>query len=178
MLGLNRNNVILSKYDPAWTQDFEIEKKAILDKFGDDLVAIEHIGSTAIPDMIAKPLIDFMVAIDSLDNYERFVGPLRELGYEIRKDYRADLQHVLFVKGPEENRTHYLKLTELDSNFWKEHIVFRDYLIAHPDVAEEYKKLKQSLFEKYAENRTEYTKAKAGFIESVLARASEDGDEK
>ncbi|MFH1405213.1 MAG: GrpB family protein [Patescibacteria group bacterium] len=171
MLGLNRHNVTLSEYDPAWVQDFEDEKKAIKDKLGDDLVAIEHIGSTAIPGMCAKPILDFMVAVESVDDYEMFIKPLAELGYEFRRDYRDTQQHVLFVKGSEDNRTHYLKLTELDSIFWKEHIVFRDYLIAHPDVAQEYAELKRELFEKHADDRAAYTAAKAEFIQGVLSSA-------
>ena len=119
MLGLNRKNVKLSKYDSGWKKAFEEEKTAIQNKLGKMVLDIEHIGSTAIPGMSAKPILDFMVAIDSTADYQKFIIPLRELGYEFRRDYRDTQEHVLFVKGAEDFRTHYLKLTQKDSDFWK-----------------------------------------------------------
>ena len=174
MLGLNRNNVVLSTYNSGWELAFQDEKKSILDKFGNKVVAVEHVGSTAIPGMSAKPVLDFMVAIESLDNYKSFVEPLRELGYEFRREYLDSQQHVLFVKGSEDFRTHYLKLTELNSEFWEEHILFRDYLISHREVAEEYKQLKEKLQVSNASSRATYTELKSEFIQNVLRLARQE----
>ena len=171
MLGLDRKNVKLSKYNPNWKKAFEAEKKAIEDTLEKELVDIEHIGSTAIPGMSAKPILDFMIAIDSVDHYEKFIVPLKELGYEFRRDNRSTQEHVLFVKGAEDFRTHYLKLTQKDSEFWNEHILFRDYLINNPDIAKEYQELKEGLQKIHGSNRETYTEQKAEFIKKILKLA-------
>ena len=77
----------------------------------------------------------------------------------------------MYVKGPEEKKTHYLKLITLESRFWKEHILFRDYLLNYTDWAEKYKKLKQALLEKYQDARKQYTKGKEDFIKEVIGLA-------
>ncbi len=168
MLGLNRKNVKLSKYHPGWKKAFEDEKTAIQKKLGESVLDIEHIGSTSIPGMSAKPVLDFMIAVKSVDDYEKFVEPLKKLGYKFRRDNREIQEHILFVKGPEDLRTHYLKLTEKDSEFWKEHILFRDYLRNHPKTAREYQELKENLQESLGSSRATYTEAKAEFIQKIL----------
>jgi len=175
MLGLNRKNVKLFEYHPGWKGAFEEEKKAIQSKLGKLIVAIEHIGSTSIPGMCAKPVLDFMVAVESVEDYKKFVDPLKELGYEFRRDYRDSQRHILFVKGAEDFRTHYLKLTEKNSEFWDEHILFRNYLISHPDVAGEYKQLKEKLQVSNASSRASYTEAKSEFIHKILRLAKKKG---
>jgi len=127
-LGLQRGKVKLKPYDPEWAELFLKEKAAIHDLFGDKVIATEHIGSTAVPEMTAKPILDFIVAVESLDEYEQFTPGFEKLGYQFIRDSRDDLEHVLYIKGPEEKRTHHLKLTTIDSAFWKNHILFRDYL--------------------------------------------------
>lgn len=178
MLGLNRKNVKLSKYHPGWKKAFNDEKIAIQKKLRKAVLDIEHIGSTSIPGMSAKPILDFMIAIKSIDGYEKYVKLLKELKYEFRRDNRATQEHVIFVKGPEDMRTHYLKLTKTDSKFWKENILFRDYLINHPKVATEYKELKENLQESYSSNRATYTEVKAEFIQKILTLAKAEGDAK
>lgn len=173
-LGLQRGKVKLAPYHPEWIGLFQVEKEAIQGTFGDEVIGIEHIGSTAIPGMIAKPILDFMVAVNSLDGYERFTPKFEQLGYQFMRDNRDEQEHVLFIKGPEEKRTHYLKLTTLDSDFWKEHILFRDYLINHPDRAEQYIELKQSLLEKHGGEREKYTKEKEDFIKETLELARKE----
>jgi len=171
MLGLDRKNVKLSKYHSGWKQAFEDEKTAIQERLGEAVLDIEHIGSTAIPGMSAKPVLDFMIAVKSVDVYVKFIEPMKELGYEFRRDNRETQEHILFVKGAEDLRTHYLKMTERDSGFWKEHILFRDYLINHPETAKEYKELKESLQESHSSSRATYTEAKAELIQKILKLA-------
>jgi len=167
-LGLKRGTVKLEPYDPEWTTLFELEKECIQNVLKRDALAIEHIGSTAIPGMDAKPILDLMVAVDSIDDFSRYTPELESLGYSFMRDNQSEQEHVLYVKGPEECRTHYLKLTTLGSNFWHEHILFRDYLISHPDRAEAYKKLKHELLEKFADDRPRYTNDKAAFIKEII----------
>jgi len=170
-LGLQRGQVKLVPYNPEWADLFELEKNAIKQAFREKILGIEHIGSTAIPGMIAKPILDFMIAVDSLDEYELYTQELEKLGYQFRRDERSELEHILYVKGPEEKRTHYLKLTTLDSEFWKDHILFRDYLIEHPERAKKYSDLKQKLLEKHGGERENYTKEKENYINETLELA-------
>lgn len=116
-LGLQRGTVKLEPYNPEWQKLFEAEKSALQKVLGDKFIAAEHIGSTAIPGIKAKPILDLMLAIPGLNDWEWLKEPLAKLGYEFRRDFRSEQGHVLFVKGPEENRTHYLKITEFDSDF-------------------------------------------------------------
>ena len=172
-LGLGRDNVELSKYHPGWKKAFEEAKKAIQKELGNKVLGVEHIGSTAVPGMIAKPILDFMVAVGSIDNYKEYIAPLSKLGYEFRRDNRIrnPQEHILFSKGPVDLRTQYLKLTQKDSQFWKESILFRDYLIAYSDIAKEYQQLKEKLQASHRSNREAYTEAKAEFIQRILKLA-------
>jgi len=101
--------------------------------------------------------------------------PLAKLGYEFRRDLRSEQGHVLFVKESEENRTHYLKITELNSEFWTEHILFRDYLVNNPQYRDEYQNLKEKLFDTHAGSREQYTKGKEGFVHKILKLAGFNG---
>ena len=174
-LGLQRGTVRLEPYNPEWQKLFEAEKSALKKVLGDKFVATEHVGSTAIPDIKAKPILDLMLAIPDLESWEWVKDPLAKLGYEFRRDLRKEQGHILFVKGPEENRTHYLKITELNSDFWNEHILFRDYLINNPQYREEYQKLKENLFDAHTGNREPYTKGKEEFVRKILKLAGFKG---
>jgi GrpB-like predicted nucleotidyltransferase (UPF0157 family) len=172
-LGMSRGEVILKDYDPRWAKLFKKEKIRIHKIIGLKIL-VEHIGSTAIPGIKAKPIMDLMVAVPSLKNWKKYKESLARLGYVFRQDFIKNEQHVLFVKGPTEKRTHYLKLTTKDSNFWKEKIAFRDYLISHPKSAKEYSNLKISLKKKFSGKRIPYTDGKALFVKKVLRLANKN----
>ena len=174
-LGLQRGKVLLEPYNPEWQKLFEAEKSAFQEVLGNKFIAAEHVGSTAIPDLKAKPILDLMLAIPNLNVWEWIKEPLKKLGYEFRRDFRQEQGHILFVKGPEENRTHYLKITELNSDFWTEHILFRDYLVNNPQYREEYQNLKEKLFGAHAGNREPYTKGKEEFVRKILKLAGFKG---
>ncbi len=167
-LGLKRGSVLLEKHNPIWYEIFEAEKLALRQVLGDKFIAAEHVGSTAIPGIKAKPILDLMIAIQNLDDWEWIQEPLSKLGYEFRRDSRKEQGHILFVKGPEENRTHYLKVAELDSDFWTEHILFRDYLLHNPKYIAEYQSIKEQLLDEHKGNREPYTKGKEKFIRKIL----------
>lgn len=170
MLGLTRGQVKLVPYDPEWKGLFEEEKELLLKHFGDKIIAIEHIGSTAIPGMSAKPIIDMNVAVSSLDDIDVFIQELPKLGYEYIPERRfTDRQ--FFPKGPAENRTHHLNLVEITSETgWRNQLLFRDYLINHPEAREAYQQLKQDLAEKYADNRDKYTERKGAFVMAIIEK--------
>lgn len=169
-LGLERGKVRLEEYNPEWPDLFEKEKRLLLDTFGDRIIAIEHIGSTAIPGIPAKPIIDLNVAVPSLNVIDDFIVKLQELGYEYIPERRfADRQ--FFPKGPSEKRTHHLNLVEITSQTgWINQLLFRDYLRAHTDIRDKYAILKRRLAKKYADNRDEYTEQKSDFVISIIEK--------
>ncbi|MFH1253639.1 MAG: GrpB family protein [Candidatus Uhrbacteria bacterium] len=171
MLGLKRGTVKLFKAHGEWTRLFEIEKQSLLKTFGDHIIAIEHVGSTAIPDVPAKPIIDIRIAVSSLDDsyIENFVLPLKKLGYSYMHKFP---DRHFFAKGPEEKRTHHISLVKEGGKAWNDAILFRDYLRQNKQAREEYSSLKEKLAKLYSEDRTSYTKGKEEFIEKIIEKAS------
>ena len=165
-------SVVVVDYDPQWTTSYEEEKERILGVIGDVAVAIEHIGSTAVPGLGAKPIIDIMVAVSRLADAERCIEPLQEIGYEYVPEYNDVIpERRYFHKGPPGARTYHLHMVELTSGFWERHLLFRDSLRVHPEEAQRYDQLKKDLAAKFGSDRDGYTEAKTSFIESVIAKA-------
>lgn len=172
MLGLKRGSVELSKYNAEWANIFETEKRAIESKLGDLALGIEHVGSTSIPGMQAKPILDLAIAVKSIDDYGECTHLLQELGYQyVPRDKATYGDDLLFVKGSDDNRTHHLKLTVIGSPFWEKSILFRNYLVKHPSAAKEYEDLKLQLAANYPVDRESYTEGKNEFIERILKDA-------
>jgi len=158
-------------YDRDWPSRFEAERKLLIDAIGSWLVAnsIEHIGSTAIPGLDAKPVIDIMAGVESLDGSRAAVAVLERHQY-CYAPYRADVMYWLCKPSPAQ-RTYHLHLVPLGSPLWIEQLAFRDYLRTHPDVAMEYAALKRRLADAHRLDREAYTNAKAPFVERVLGDA-------
>jgi GrpB-like predicted nucleotidyltransferase (UPF0157 family) len=171
-IGLKRGTVKIEDYDPNWPKEFEVEQQRLLETFGDKILAIEHIGSTSIPGLAAKPIIDMVAAVKSFDDLEEFIDGLQKLGYEYMPE-RMFNDRKFFPKGPRESRTHHLNLV-LQGNFeqWVKPIAFRDYLRNHSQEREEYAKLKTTLANKHANDRATYTRLKDSFFHSVLKKAN------
>jgi len=170
-IGLKRGTVILKNHHQEWAEEFESEKNFLKNLLGDVIIDIQHIGSTAVPELIAKPIIDMLMAVKSLKDISGFKSLLENTGYQFRENGSNDLK-VLFVKGPEERRTHYLHITELGSSVWHDDLAFRDYLRTHPAAVSEYQKIKENLASLYTDRREEYTKGKNEFINSILDKAN------
>lgn len=169
MVGLDRTRVELVSYNPEWREEYEDEVERLESVAGDHLVEYHHIGSTAVEGIPAKPIIDIMAVVDDLDSEKSdLIDLLEDNGYEHR--HSEVPERIFFAKGPRENRTHYLSVTESESDFYEEKIGFRDYLRENSDVAEEYASLKRELAEKYTDNRDRYTEEKTDFIERVLEK--------
>ena len=159
-------------YDPQWPILYEEEKDRILGVIGHIVVAIEHIGSTAVPGLGAKPIIDIMIAVRYLDDAEECIEPLKSIGYEYVPEFEDSLpERRFFWKGPPEARKYHIHMVELTSDFWKRHLLFRDYLRTHPKVSQKYHHLKKELAAKHGSDRDAYTAAKKSFIKSVEAKA-------
>ncbi len=176
MIGLKRGTVKLVPHNPKWAELFDEEKQLLKKTFGDTILAIEHIGSTAIPGISAKPIIDINVGVESLDVARSMKEKFEKLGYEHRPfapgKTKDDLKwQELYVKGPEAKRTHHVHVTVLGNNYWKNDLLFRDYLRKNANRAKQYTNLKQVLAEKHAEDRGTYTKNKEQFINETLEMA-------
>lgn len=162
--------VEIAEYDPAWPAAYERERALIAAALGDLVVALEHVGSTAVPGLGAKPIIDITVGIHRLADGEHCIRSLEALGYEYRGDGEIP-GRCYFRKLSRGERTHHLNIVEHEGDFWARHILFRDYLRQHPREAKRYYELKVRLAERFGDDRIGYTDAKTEFVESILARA-------
>ncbi len=160
-------------YDESWLSRFE-QERAILDRvIGAWVVGgIEHVGSTAIPGLAAKPVIDIMAGVESLEASRATIPVLGKIEY-CYFPYRPDVMHW-FCKPSPALRTHHLHLIPFQSRLWVERIAFRDYLRTHADVAAEYAELKQRLAAQHHLDREAYTDAKTPFVARVLKLALEE----
>jgi GrpB-like predicted nucleotidyltransferase (UPF0157 family) len=170
MLGLQRGTVQVVPYTPVWARLFQDECKRLADKLGSHALDIQHIGSTAVPGLAAKPILDIGIAVAGEADAAACVPLLEPLGYQYRGDRGPDEGHF-FDQGSEDRLTHYLHMLLIDSTGWRNYLRFRDYLIAHPAMRDRYMQLKQELAIEYAEDRGRYTAAKAEFIQYVLTAA-------
>lgn len=168
-LGLRRGTVRLETYRASWNKEFLKEKKKLTRTLGSLATQVEHVGSTAITGMVAKPILDIEIGVPNITKIAGLKKRLIQLGY-IGPRTKSQT-NILFVKGPESRRTVYAHVVRYDGNIWHRDIAFRDWLRNHPNDAQRYKKLKQSLEKKFARNREQYTEAKSQFIRSILNKA-------
>jgi GrpB-like predicted nucleotidyltransferase (UPF0157 family) len=156
-------------YDPAWPAAFKAEKALLEPVLAPWLDGeILHVGSTSVPGLGAKPVIDILAAVRSLDESRAAIEPLRGLSYWWFP-YRPELMNW-FCKPSPEHRTHHLHLVVPGSRAWREELAFRDALRAEPETARAYEALKRRLADEHAHDREAYTDAKAAFVADVLAR--------
>ena len=160
-------------YDPEWPARFEAERSALADAIGDLAKGgIHHVGSTAVPGLDAKPIIDVLVGVESLDASRPAFDPLARLGY-MYAPYLADEMHW-FCKPHPNRRTHHLHLAPVNGQRFRDELDFRDRLRANPDLAQRYADLKRSLAHRFEHDRESYTQAKALFISEALSRPSSE----
>ncbi len=163
------DEVIINAYDLSWPEVFAGEAWAIRQALGDVLAGVEHVGSTSIPGLASKPVIDIVVSVTSLAAAR--VPALESLGYDCRGENGIP-GRLFFRKGLVEfRRTHYLHLVEAGHEQWESMLLFRDYLRSHPGDARRYEELKRTLAGKFRDNRSAYTKGKADFVQVVLEKA-------
>ena len=171
MIGLKRGKVLLADHDSNWS---EIATKTIesLEKiFGEIAIDIQHVGSTSIKGIKAKPIIDLAIAVKRLEDVYLLVPKLEENGF-IHKPQNDNEGQVFFSCGDYEKdtRSHHIHVVIHNGTEWREYIKFRDYLNNHCQAAREYEELKLNLMKKYPNDRTTYTESKASFIKGILSR--------
>ena len=164
-LGLRKGTVALVDHNPAWQLAFEIEAARIRAALGPAMIDIQHFGSTAIPDIRAKPILDLMLGIADFDQGPLLEPALAQLGYVYVPHAGVPNDHV-FGKGL--NRTHLLHVVEHGGPDWNHKLRFRDRLRADPTLAGAYESLKIGLAEEFADNRAAYTAAKRQFIDDAV----------
>jgi len=139
-------------------------------------VAVEHVGSTAVPGLAAKPIIDILVGLRSLRDAAAVIPPLEGLGYQYLPEREIETPERRFLARPKTKpRLCHIHMVEVGSDFSERHLLFRDYLRAHPDAAREYEDLKRALAAQFRENREAYTEGKTPFvrrIEGITLRSS------
>ncbi len=159
--------VWLSPYDPGWPVRFEEERVTLADSIDKWIVGgIHHVGSTAVPGLEAKPIIDILAGVRDLDESRACFEPLAQLRY-MYAPYLPDEMHW-FCKPHPSRRTHHLHLVPIGSKRYVDELAFRDRLRSDPKIAEEYIALKQRLAGRFANDREAYTNAKSDFIRRVL----------
>lgn len=169
------DSIELVLYDPQWPKMAELEIKKLREILPTNhIIDIQHIGSTAIPGMLAKPIIDIQIAVDSLIAIKQTaINVLKACDYLYWAE-DPDPEKMFFVKGMPpfgQKRTHHVHIIEPKAKRWQTRIIFRDYLIAHPEIAREYEQLKIKLAQEYTYDREQYTDAKTKFIDEVLCKA-------
>jgi GrpB-like predicted nucleotidyltransferase (UPF0157 family)/Tfp pilus assembly protein PilF len=168
------DEVLITEYDPDWPLLFAREAQRIRAALGADLViAVEHMGSTAVPGLAAKPIIDLMVGVRSLDEARRVApGALGGAGYAYCADDPCpDRLFFLRRQLPDGPRTHHVHVVEYGCAFWSDHLLFRDYLRANPEAASRYAAVKLEMAQRFRTDRVAYNDAKAGYIRAVKAEA-------
>ena len=170
-MGLKVGTVRLEDYNPEWKNSFELEKIVLSNIFKDIALSIEHVGSTSIEGLSAKPIIDILVIIKTFSDFETVRYYFEKEPYSIKLDSPED--EILIRKGDETNRTHFIHVVELGSDRQINTLLFRDYLRENKDAVLEYENLKKELAIKYADDRKMYTVSKNDFIQGILKKAKE-----
>jgi GrpB-like predicted nucleotidyltransferase (UPF0157 family) len=163
------DEVVVVAYDPSWPAKFAAAKERVSALLGTRALAIEHIGSTSVPGLSAKPVIDLLVGTASLAIADECVPLLVDDGWDFPADVNATIVDRRFLRKLEQNvRTHHLHLVVHRNDLWEGYLHFRDKLRRHDELAREYEALKRTLAEKYRDQRERYTSSKTEFVARVL----------
>ena len=166
VLGLENNLVRLSDHTPLWAELYREEEKRIKAAAGHLIVDLQHIGSTAIPGIKAKPILDIMAGVPKLEKALECKAALEAIGYDYIEQ-AGIANDLVFGKGAA--RTHYLHVVEYGAAKWMDHLCFRDRLRNDPELAQAYGRLKEELSRKFSDSRAKYHDAKSKFISEVVA---------
>ncbi len=160
-------------HDPRWRDAFEAEAKRIVAALGENVVDIYHIGSTAIPNIYAKPIIDLLVEVKNITEVDGQSSAMELLGYEIMGEYGIPGRRYFRKDNQEGIRSHHVHVFEDGSVEVERHLAFRDYMIAHPGDAQRYSELKRTLAEEYPQSMDGYIDGKDSFIKEMNWRAAQ-----
>lgn len=158
-------------YDPSWPVLARAELRRIEEALGDVAVRLEHVGSTAVPGLAAKPIVDLQVSVGAVERRPRYVEPLERLGYLFVPAPESPDFH-LFARPPERPRTHHVHVCEVGSTHESRHLAVRDFLRAHADEAAAYAALKRRVAARHPQDRLGYIAGKDPYVVALEARAT------
>lgn len=170
---MTSSSIHLVPYDSTWPLEFKAEAARIERACAGLPIRLEHIGSTSVPGLSAKPIIDILAGRPGNVAGEAYVAAFRQLGYEHKGSFGIPGRNYFRRGSP---RSHHVHLVSWSSEFWRDHVLFRDQLRAHPELARDYEAVKRELAIAYANDRERYTDAKGPFIKSVVRRARGDAE--
>lgn len=160
--------VRLTEFSEKWAEMFLSEAQFLKSIFGDEIIKFEHFGSTSVPGMKAKPVIDMMCIVKDIEKVDTFNEIMANLGYDIAGEWGISGRR-LFRKGGD-NRTHHIHFYQFDNPQIERHLIFRDYLRSHPEEVARYSKFKEELAYRF-ENTSEYSPAKKTFVKEMEEQA-------
>ncbi len=164
--------VLVLPHDPEWTIRFASEARRIAEALGPNVVAIHHIGSTAIPGLPAKPIIDVLVEVSRIADIASREPAMVARDYEAKREYGLPGRRYFRKSDRRGVRTHHVHCYEASSPEVARHLAFRDFVREHPDTAREYAELKQTLASAHPDDSRAYAAGKAAFIQRIDVRAS------
>ncbi|HLB02932.1 MAG TPA: GrpB family protein [Nitrospiria bacterium] len=165
---------VIVPYDSRWPDLFAQEREALLRLFTGKTVEIEHIGSTAVPNLGGEPVIDILLGVLELTQVQKRVLALEEMGYRSMPDLESQNPECrIFAKEAAGQHTHHLHVVEMRSEFWRHYLLFRDYLKAHETMIQQYYELKVQLARRFKDDRNAYTEAKSAFIKRMVSEAEQ-----
>jgi GrpB-like predicted nucleotidyltransferase (UPF0157 family) len=163
-----RRPVMIVEYDPRWPEIYEEEKRVVLDTIGKKISGIEHIGSTSVPGLGAKNILDMMAGVSSREVADECQRLLLGVGYDDVTPQPGEVDWFYCLGKSHPIAYFHLHLVLYPSDRWERQVLFRDILRANPEIADRYCELKKRLAEEMGRDRVAYTEAKTEFIESVL----------
>ena len=161
--------IIVEDYDPCWLECFQLLSRRIAEALGSMAAAIEHVGSTAVPNLAAKPIIDIDVVLTTLADLPAAIERLAKIGY-IHQGSLGVAGREAFISSVKDV-PHHLYVCSAGSKALEDHLAFRDYLRSHPREAKAYADLKRALATKFRDDRSGYVSGKTAFVAEMLSRA-------
>jgi GrpB-like predicted nucleotidyltransferase (UPF0157 family) len=157
--------------DPQWAKEFKAEAAQVAIALGDNVLHIHHIGSTAIPNIYAKPVIDMLIEVGDIDQVSGCHAAMETLGYVVMGEYGIPERRYFRKDNGQGDRTHHLHIYQLGSLEIERHLAFRDFMMAHPDYAQQYSDLKRTLAVRYPDDIDGYMDGKDEFVKTMEQRA-------
>jgi GrpB-like predicted nucleotidyltransferase (UPF0157 family) len=158
-------------HDRQWHHAFTQEKQQLLQVLGDRVIRIHHMGSTAIPGIFAKPIIDLLVEVTAIARVDECDRSMEAIGYVVMGEHGIPDRRYSYKENSAGIRTHHVHIFEGGTSAITQHLAFRDYLIAHPDEAQRYSELKRELAQQYPYDIDRYIEGKAGFVQAMNQKA-------
>ncbi len=172
MQGRTMRKVEVVPHNSQWKSIFDTESQYIANALGENVIAIHHIGSTAIETIYAKPIIDFLVEVKDINQVDACNLAMELIGYEVMGEFGIEDRRFFRKDNQEGLRTHHIHIFEVNSAQITRHLAFRDYMRDHPNMAQKYSDLKQKLAGEYPNDIARYQDGKAEFIKKIDLQAS------